>query len=79
MSKTVSFAIKTSESTVNRLKSYCKEHGIKLGFFVEKAILDEIKQEEMLEDSKDIIRLRHEEASATPIEDYFETRAARFH
>ena len=74
MSRTISFAIKTSESTVIRLKSYCKEHGIKLGFFVEKAILDEIEQEEMLEDSKDIIRLRHEESAAIPVEDYFERR-----
>ena len=41
MNKTVSFAIKTSESTVSKLRGYCKEHGVKIGYFVEKAILDE--------------------------------------
>ena len=74
MNKTVSFAIKTSETTISKLRNYCKEHGVKIGFFVEKAILDEIEQEEMLEDSKDIIRLRHEESAAIPVEDYFERR-----
>ncbi len=74
MSKTVSFAIKASESTISKLKTYCKKHGVKIGFFVEKAIIDEIRQEELLEDSRDIVRLRHEETSATPIGDYFEKR-----
>ena len=74
MGKTVSFAIKASESTFSKLKKYCKEHGVKIGYFVEKAILDEISQEELLEDSKDIVRLRHEESAAIPLEDYFERR-----
>jgi len=74
MSKTVTFAIKTSESTISKLRNYCKKRGIKIGFFVEKAIRDEIEQEELLEDSKDIIRLRSEESSAIPAEDYFAKR-----
>ena len=74
MSKTVSFAIKASELTISKLKAYCKKNGIKIGYFVEKAIIDEIRQEELLEDSKDIVRLRQEETSATPAGDYFEKR-----
>jgi hypothetical protein len=74
MNKSVTFAVKTSESTIARLRAYCKKRGIKIGFFVEKAILDEIEQSELMEDSRDIVRLKHQESAAIPAEDYFAKR-----
>lgn len=74
MSKTVSFALKVPEDTIIKLKNFCKEHGMKIGFFIEKAVLEKMEREELIEDSQDIIRLRYEEPAAVSLEDYFEKR-----
>lgn len=70
----MSFSLKIPDSTVGKLKNFCKEHGIKIGFFVEKAIMEKLERDELLEDSRDIIRLRQEESSAIPAEEYFAKR-----
>lgn len=74
MSKTVSFALKIPGDTVSKLKEFCNSHGIKIGFFIQKAVLEKIEREEMVDDTRDIINLRHEETAAIEIGDYFAKR-----
>lgn len=74
MAKIVSFALKIPEPTVHKVKEFCKEHGTKIGFFIDSAITEKMEREELLEDSNDIIRLRFEESGAVLLEDYFAKR-----
>ena len=74
MSRTMSFAIRVPDTIVGRVKEFCKQHGFKVGAFVEQALKEKIEREELIEDSKDIIRLKYEEPAATPVEDYFAKR-----
>jgi len=74
MDKITVFTLKISQRSIQKVKEFCKEHGLKIGFFVEKAIEEKIEREELLEDSMDIIKLRHEESAAIPIGEYFEKR-----
>jgi len=35
---TISFAVKLSEDTRKRVKAFCDERGLKIGYFVEQAL-----------------------------------------
>ncbi|MFH1824750.1 MAG: hypothetical protein ABH873_05940 [Candidatus Firestonebacteria bacterium] len=74
MHKIVSFALKIPEPTIKKVRGFCKEHGTKIGFFIDSAITEKIEREELFEDSKDISQLRYEEGLAIPLEKYFEKR-----
>lgn len=74
MSKTISFALKIPDDVVSKLKEFCNSHGFKIGFFIQKAILEKIEREEMIDDTRDIINLRHEETEAIDLGDYFAKR-----
>jgi hypothetical protein len=74
MDKNVSFALKIPEPTIKKVKEFCKEHGTKIGFFIDSAITEKIEREELFEDSRDILKLRYEEDSAIPLEKYLEKR-----
>ncbi len=73
MSKTT-FAVKVNDKTVNKVKKFCKEQGIKYGFFVEKALEERLEREELKEDLLDLKTLRSLEKEAIPIEDYLRKR-----
>jgi len=74
MSKTATFSLRVSSNTIGKVKTFCKEKGFKIGIFIEQAVKEKIEREELLEDSRDVIRLRYEEPMAAPLEDYFEKR-----
>lgn len=71
----VSYAIKIDPHIVNRIKRFCLEHGIKQGFFVEKALREQLTREELTEDLLDFKSLRSQEDTAISFEEYLKKRA----
>ena len=71
----VSYAIKIDPHIVNRIKKFCLEHGIKQGFFVEKALREQLAREELAEDLLDFKSLRSQEEAAISFEEYLKKRA----
>lgn len=67
-------AVKLNSSIINRVKKFCIEHGVKYGFFVEKALQEQLEREELKEDLLDLKTLREQEKLAIPFEDYLRTR-----
>lgn len=50
----VTLAVKVNYSLVDRVKKFCRERGIKYGFFVEKALEERLEREEIKEDLLDL-------------------------
>ena len=73
MSKTT-LAVKVNYKIANRVKKFCKERGIKYGFFVEKALEERLEREELKEDLLDLKTLRSLEKEAISLEKYQEKR-----
>ena len=67
-------SIKVEKSLIQRIKDFCRNHGLKQGFFVEKALRRELEREEMAEDIIELKELRGEEKNAVPFEDYLKKR-----
>ena len=67
-------SIKIEKSLIERLKEFCQLHGLKQGFFVEKALKAQIEREEMAEDIIELKELRHEEKNAVSFGDYLKKR-----
>ena len=57
-------AVKINPEISSRVKEFCIGHGIKYGFFVEKALQERLEREELKEDLLDMKMLREEEKSA---------------
>jgi len=72
--KKITLAVKVNNNTVTKVKKFCKERGIKYGFFVEKALEERIEREELKEDLLDLKVLRGQEKQAIPFEEYLEKR-----
>jgi len=53
MSK-ATLAVKVDYKTVNKVKKFCRERGIKYGFFVERALEERLEREELKEDLLDL-------------------------
>jgi hypothetical protein len=73
MSKTT-LAVKVNYKIADRVKKFCKERGIKYGFFVEKALEERLEREELKEDLLDLKTLRFLEIEAISLEKYLEKR-----
>jgi len=73
MQKTT-LAVKVNYNILNRIKKFCRERGIKYGFFVEKALEERLEREELKEDLLDLKTLRSQEKEAVPFEEYLEKR-----
>jgi hypothetical protein len=69
MSKTT-LAVKINYRVADKVKQFCRERGIKYGFFVEKALEERLEREELKEDLLDLKTLRATEKEALPFEDY---------
>lgn len=69
-------SIKIEESMIKKIKDFCKTHGLKQGFFVEKALREQIGREEMIENMIDLKKLRLEEKSAIDFDKYLKKRKA---
>lgn len=73
MSKTT-LAVKVEYEISERVKTFCRERGIKYGFFVEKALEERLEREELKEDLLDLKTLRPLEKEAVPLEQYLKKR-----
>jgi len=67
-------AVKISLDVSDRVKEFCIGHGIKYGFFVEKALQERLEREELKEDLLDMKMLRGKEKSAISFEEYLKAR-----
>lgn len=67
-------AVKVNYGVAERVKRFCRERGLKYGFFVEKAILEQISREERKEDLLDMKDLRELERQAVPLDEYIKKR-----
>jgi len=73
MQKTT-LAVKVNYNIVSRVKKFCRERGIKYGFFVEKALEERLDREELKEDLLDLKTLRGQEKEAVSFEEYLAKR-----
>jgi hypothetical protein len=67
-------AVKVNYAVADRVKHYCRERGLKYGFFVEKAILEQLAREELKEDLVDMKDLRALEQQAVSLDEYLKKR-----
>ncbi len=67
-------AVKVNNNVVERVRHFCRERGLKYGFFVEKAILEQLAREELKEDLVDLKNLRELEHQAVSLDDYLKKR-----
>ena len=67
-------AVKVDYGVAERVKRFCRERGLKYGFFVEKAILEQISREELKEDLVDLKDLRALEGQAVSLDEYLKKR-----
>jgi hypothetical protein len=73
MQKTT-LAVKVNYSIASRVKKFCRERGIKYGFFVEKALEERLDREELKEDLLDLKTLRGQEKEGISFEEYLAKR-----
>lgn len=67
-------AVKVNYAVAERAKHFCRERGLKYGFFVEKAILEQLAREELKEDLVDLKNLRELEHKAISLDEYLKKR-----
>lgn len=67
-------AVKVNYAVAERVKRFCRERGLKYGFFVEKAILEQLAREEFKEDLVDLKSLRDMEGQAVSLDEYLQKR-----
>lgn len=67
-------AVKVNYAVAEKVKLFCRERGLKYGFFVEKAVLEQLAREELKEDLVDLKNLRELESRAIALEEYLNKR-----
>jgi ferritin len=67
-------SIKIEKSLIQQIKEFCQGHGLKQGFFVEKAIKSQLEREEMIEDIIDLKEFGSQEKTAVPFDAYLKKR-----
>jgi len=67
-------AFKIDEIVAERVKVFCRQRGIKYGFFIEKAIVAQMDRESLKENLVDIKALRELETRAVPLDEYAKKR-----
>jgi hypothetical protein len=70
----MTLAFKIDYSVAEKVKSFCRERGVKYGFFIEKAIVAQMEREELKEDLLDMKTLRELETRAIPLDEYAKKR-----
>jgi predicted transcriptional regulator len=73
-SEKTTLAVKVNDAVAERVKRFCRERGVKYGFFVERAIVESLDREEIKEDLVDLKDLRALESQAVPLDDYLKKR-----
>lgn len=67
-------AVKVDSRVAERVRRYCSGNGIKQGFFVEKALSEQLEREELKEDLLDFKKHKNEEKAAISFEEYLSLR-----
>jgi len=67
-------AVKVDHEVAERVRHFCRERGLKYGFFVEKAVLEQLAREELKEDLVDLKNLRKLEQQAVSLGEYLKKR-----
>ena len=67
-------AVKVDPAVAERVRHFCRERGLKYGFFVEKAVVEKMALEELKEDLIDLKSLRDLEDKAVPLDSYVKKR-----
>jgi hypothetical protein len=67
-------AVKVNYAVAERVKRFCRERGLKYGFFVEKAVLEQLAREEIKEDLVELKSLRGLEDKAVTLDRYVKKR-----
>ena len=70
------FSIKIEKSIIEKIRDFCQAHGMKQGFFVEKALREQLEREEMAEDIIELKQLRYQEKSTSAFDEYLKKRKA---
>ena len=70
-----SLAFKIDVRLADRVRSFCRERGVKYGFFIEKALEERLQREELKEDLLDLKVLRPSEKEAVSLEEYLKDKA----
>ena len=70
-----SLAFKIDVQLAERVRSFCRERGVKYGFFIEKALEERLQREELKEDLMDLKVLRPSEKEAVSLEEYLKDKA----
>ena len=73
-SEKTTLAVKVNYAVAERVKRFCRERGVKYGFFVERAIVESLDREELKEDLVELKDLRALESQAVPLDDYLKKR-----
>ena len=69
-------SIKIEKSLIQTIKDFCREHGLKQCFFVEKALREQLAREEMAEDIVELKQLRYQEKEAIGLDEYLKKKKA---
>jgi len=70
----ITFAVKISPEVRAKLRIFCREKGLKQGFFIEKAIEDEIMKAENNEDILEFHKLKMQEKDAMDFEKFLKSK-----
>ena len=71
MSESKPYCVRLSLVVRERVQQYCTKHGLKQGYFVERAILDKLEKES---DVIELKRLKVDEKQAIPFKEYLKRR-----
>lgn len=68
------YAVKLSDEVLEELRAFCEEKGYQQSSFVEKALREQMRREELKEDIFDLVSLRPQETLSRPLSDYHRSR-----
>lgn len=71
MSEGKPYTVRLSSVVREKVQEYCAGHGLKQGYFVEKALIEKLERESDVEELK---RLKPEEKHAKPFRSYLKRR-----
>lgn len=69
-----SLAVRIDSKTLERLRRFCAARGIKQSFFVQSALREQLKREELLDDLLDFEKKKPQEKVAISFEEYLRMR-----
>ena len=70
----ISYAVKLEPGLAEKVREFCLSHGIKQGFFVEKALREQLSREEATDDMMDFKILKNQEAESIPLNSYLDRK-----